>query len=129
MKLVFSSSGLKAGPLPLGKDHYIDARAIPDPTQFGKGGGSVYTPPFGVTGKDPKLQAWMRDVAPIKAYVEVVKGMLATLGKRRENNPNKHITDPVTIHTFCAWGVHRSVALKHILAREFELMGYVVEVE
>lgn len=127
-KLILTSSGLKKGPLPDGKDLYIDARALPDPTRAWADHETPYAPPMGAIGTDLKVQCWMREMAPIHAYVDVVEGALKTINHRRENNSKKSILDPITIHTFCAWGIHRSVALKHILASEFRLMGYTVEV-
>lgn len=129
-KLIFSSSGLKTGPLPMGKDYYIDCRAVPDPTRVVKKAADYHYAP-GVSGDGSMIpvQNWIRDHISIPTYVKLISDMLKTIPSRRENNPKKDELDPVTIHTFCAYGVHRSVAMKWILAREFQLLGYTVEVK
>lgn len=116
MKLIFSSSGKKVAPLPDGKDLYIDCRAVYDPSGTH------------VSGANIKCQLDVREVTPIGAYVEIVSNAIQNMAHRRGNNPNKGVNDPMTIHCFCAYGVHRSVAMKHILAKEFGLKGYEVEV-
>lgn len=116
MILRFSSSGKKVAPLPDGKDLYIDCRAVWDPSKSHGGGAEMAT------------QLAIRTRTPIKAYVEVVDGAIKTLSQRRENS-TKAQHAPMTIHCFCAYGMHRSVAMKHILATEFRLKGWDVEVE
>lgn len=117
MKLIFSSSGKKVAPLPEGKDLYIDCRAVHDPSGTHASGNSI------------PCQLAIREVTPITAYVDIVANAIKNMGHRRSNNSKKAADDPMTIHCFCAYGVHRSVAMKHILSKDFALMGYDVVVE
>lgn len=118
---IITSSGMKVGDvgkdgvnLPSHKDLYLDCRACYDPSQHSG------------TGDDTRLQLLVRDRTPITAYMEIVKGFIDTWPNRRMEwqDPFAH---SLTIHCFCAWGMHRSRAMKHIIADELRRMGYTVE--
>jgi len=125
VKLIFSSSGLKAGPLPEGKDIYLDCRVLMDPTRAVAG--AMHTVPGGESALTQNQIAVYSGNA-LDAMETLVFAGTATLPNRRKNGSSKPL-DIMTIHCFCAWGVHRSVAAKHILAERFKAAGYQVEVQ
>ena len=121
-KIIFSSSGIKTAALPDGKDIYLDCRVLFDPT---RGKGAAATP----GGKHLSTQEAIKYASHValNAMGSLVKAGASTLANRRGNGSSKP-KDVMTVHCFCAWGVHRSVAAKYILAEAFEDWGYEVEV-
>lgn len=113
--LVFISHGLKSGPLPKA-DLYLDCRAIVNPVRVG-----------GLNLSLPSLTTWMRanNEPIINLFTATIEVALQQVGdRRRGENPTSR---PFVICTLCAYGQHRSVAMKKILATEFFMAGYEVE--
>ena len=118
-KLIFTSFSLKNGqPLP-SADCYVDCRGIPNP---------IYGGPAG-TGHDLGVRKWVRErlnqAHEQHLYVDLVSASINALTTRRGAG---HETDkPFVVCCMCAHGIHRSVAMKHLLA-EYFAPTYQVEV-
>lgn len=119
LKLVFINHGMKTGgPLPRA-DFYLDCRGIADPSR------SVGSPSG--TGDTPAVQDWIRKKVDLRPYKQLITDGLWAIPGRRRSEPLPYAR-PYVICTFCAFGIHRSRAMKHLLANELGAMGYNVEV-
>ena len=118
LKIILKSYGLKSGqPLPPA-DCYIDCRGVPDPSQAIGGSGLG----FGGNGDLPAVQTWIASHIVLLPYREIVGDHLSKLSTRR--GVGHEYDKPFIILTMCAHGIHRSRAMKHILARELRGVGY-----
>lgn len=103
----FRSTGFKSGALPKA-DLVIDCRGIPNP--YHAFGGAM-------RGTDPKVQAWIRHWGgiAIDGMSDLIYSALYHVYPRRKDMTDPH-SRPFVVLFVCAYGVHRSVACKHILA-------------
>lgn len=109
--LVFMSHGLKSGPLPKA-DLYLDCRCIENPFRIsGLCNGSA--------DGEQKLIAWMyaNNLPIIEAMMDMIDSAVHTLPARRRDETNPWAR-PLTVCFFCAYGQHRSVTMKRIVAKE-----------
>jgi len=115
------SFGFKRG-LPPGKvDLYIDCRSIPNPFHALRGVGGATT----------EKKAWVLEYGAeiVEAFETQIKVALRQIpSRRREMAVEEMFTRPFVIACGCAYGQHRSVAVKHILAERLAGKGYCVEV-
>jgi hypothetical protein len=113
------NAGVKNGPLPK-SDFLVDCRSVANP---------FHVPALGaLTGDDLKIQLWVRDHSNVKAIMATVEEAISRIPVRRNNQPDPY-KEPFEICCFCAHGIHRSRAMKHIIASELNLKGYTVEVK
>ena len=115
--LRFISHGLKNGPLPKA-DLYLDCRVIVNP--FLEGGLFI---------NHAALVVWMKqnNQPTIDVFIKLILQGLSTLSPRRRS-PDEDPHRPMIICLFCAYGQHRSVAMKQLLADAFRAPGhYIVE--
>lgn len=126
MKLQLISFGIKAiveAVLPLPKaDIYLDCRVIENP-YHAKGIKAS------LGGDHPSLLAWTRahNGNVIAQFLALINFGLSNIPNRRRETPDPFAA-PVVIAFFCAYGVHRSVAMKHLMAEELTKQGLDVEV-
>ncbi len=98
-------------------DFYIDCRGIQEKGISGS------------SGDDVKFQAGVLGHSPhsIEAALTLILDSLNHVETRRQGeNPTAR---PYVVCFMCAWGVHRSVAVKHIAARKLKALGLDVKVE
>ena len=125
-KLVLLSYGVKlnAGDAKKGyrsvpeADLYVDCRCITEKGLSSRG-----------TGTTTEFQAGVA-MASGKA-LEAVYGLILEAIKKipdRRSEKADPFKDPFVICFLCAWGVHRSVATKHIMGRRLRSAGYIVTI-
>ena len=115
------SAGWKAGPPPPA-DLYLDCRILPNPAHQPKLGGA--------SGDHPSVQNWMRGSASkfISSFrQEIIDGLDQVPGRR--NGKDDPWAAPYRIAFVCAHGIHRSKAMKHIIADLLKEEGWVVSIE
>lgn len=119
MKLIFSNFGVKSSqPFPKA-DYYIDCRSIANPFHDAEVG-------YG-TGDDIVVQEWVKQHTNMATYYDLMEEALTRLPIRRGPNFDKK---PFEVCCLCAHGIHRSRAMKNILADKHKKIGtYEVEVE
>lgn len=101
-------------------DLYLDCRVIPNPfLLFGHKDGSNHD-----------VQKWMKEHAPlwIESFYDTIIESIAQIPTRRKGKEDPW-ADPYRVCFMCAWGIHRSMAMKHIIAEYLNLDGYTVEVK
>lgn len=112
LRINLYSHGLKTGPLPKGMDLYIDCRAFPDPSRT-KG-----SPAGG--GQEEKVQKWIEGeygkLSGFSMKNHLVRMILDTIYSIPGRRPGIDVKQ-LNICCFCAWGMHRSPATKHLLAK------------
>lgn len=122
--VILFSTGLKSAASLPKADLYLDCRSMANP---------FHEPKLAAMSGDAEIvQDWMREKSgeTILAYLQQIKDTLITLPLRRANSSSgKTPDDPLTVCCFCAHGIHRSRATKHILARELKQLGGKVEVK
>lgn len=128
MKIRLISFGVKsvvaAGsqtPLPKA-DLYFDCRVIRNP---------YHAPGMASLGGDhPKLQEWClaENADVLDKFLSLINVGLTTIPDRRRDVKEGAFSVPVTLAFFCAYGVHRSVAMKHLVAKKLLEQGLNVEV-
>lgn len=133
--LVFLNHGLKTlAPIPF-SDLYIDARSCADAARGGyerresrkdwvsKG---VYNVESGIdTGDDKAVQNWVLGRSPksFTAFQLQIEEAIKRIPSRREEEKDP-FAKPFIVCFLCAYGVHRSRAAKHIMARVFAEESY-----
>ena len=111
LPITLSSFGLKSGqPFPPA-DLYIDCRGVADPSQSGLSG----------SGDSVHIQQWVSEHTNTSPYYDMVVGGLLRLTTRRGRG--QEYDKPFHIVCMCAWGIHRSRAMKYILARLLREVG------
>lgn len=114
LALIFKSHGVKnSAPFPTAHC-YVECRGVPDASNAMEGGGALFTHQQFVK---EKLGAYR-----IGEYVSLVKQGIDKLPERRKGEDM--YGKPFIICCLCAHGIHRSVAMKHILAAEFHKLGF-----
>lgn len=111
LPITLISFGVKSGkPFPKA-DCYLDVRGAADPS-FAVAG----------NGDDPAVQKYVMGFSSITPYLEVISEHLRRLTSRRGegNEYNK----PFVVCCMCAHGIHRSRAMKHILASMLRNNGW-----
>lgn len=109
--LQFISFGVKSGKEFPKADCYLDCRGVVDPSHT-----------IGGTGDDPKVQTYIKTFSSIFPYFDTLRCHLDCLTSRRGSG---HEYDkPFVVCCMCAHGIHRSRAMKHILADMFKGQGY-----
>lgn len=98
--------------LPEWADFYIDARGLPD----------------GV-GRKPGSENWTSNVDWVKSQIDVGSYLQIALDaihrvKTRRKEKKDPYAEPFRIVIYCAYGMHRSPALRDILAQELTNLGY-----
>jgi len=115
LTIEFRSFGIKTGTIPKA-DCYIDCRGVPDPVNRI------------VTKDSPSDAEWIRNSIDVMVYIRLIEDHLWYLSKRRGD---KLFSRPFVILCMCAWGKHRSPAMKRILAEQLSLLYgdlYLIEV-
>lgn len=119
LPLVFDHHAVKGSKDFPKADLYLDVRGVANPSASGGPGGN---------GDNPVVQAWVSKNSDIAPYTELIEQALSRMTSRR--GAGKEYEKPFKIVTMCAHGVHRSRAMKHILAYWAKKQGYkVVEVK
>lgn len=114
LPLVFFSFGVKSEKKEFPKaDLYLDCRGVANPSHGGPAG----------NGDDIDVQLWVAVHSTLNAYCEMIQMALSRMTARR--GEGKEYEKPFRIGCCCAHGVHRSRAVKHILARWAKLAGHV----
>lgn len=116
-KVLVQSHGIKNGPIPK-SDWIVDCRVIQNPFRA-------------LRGADlPALIRWCREKNAhiIEAVTIMLQEGLLTMHDRRRDHTDALAT-PFVITFLCAYGQHRSVAMKHILAERIKELGYEVVVK
>ncbi len=114
-RFVLRSAGLKQGPL-IKHDIMLDCRSVMEPTN--KVSGSIQS----------QSQVMIASPMVISAFKDIIIDSLKLIPHRRraELDPFKR---EISVLTFCAYGVNRSVAVKRILGDWLQGQGYQVEVQ
>lgn len=122
--IVIFSTGLKSATSLPKADLYLDCRPMANP---------FHEPKLAAMSGDAEIvQDWVRERSGdlILAFLQQINDTLKTLPLRRANSSSgKTMADPLLVCCFCAHGIHRSRATKHILAREIKALGGKVEVK
>lgn len=89
-------------------DLYLDCRSIPNPHHSKEVGH--------LSGSDPKMVAWIKEHGQgiVEVFRDQIKVALNQIPSRRRGEEDMY-TKPFIIACGCAYGVHRSVAIKHLL--------------
>lgn len=120
LPILLISFGFKAVGKNLPKaDIYLDCRSIPNPH---------HAPEVSkLSGDDPLLIKWIRENGQGVHEVFFDQLMIAIRqipSRRRELSVEEMFSAPFIVACGCAYGVHRSVAIKHLLAKMLEDEGY-----
>lgn len=111
-RIIITSGGVKSLNYTLPKaDIYIDCRGVANPC-YGMSG----------SGDDPKVQEWVEKNTTVHPYVEIILETLTRIPMRRRGQ-EEPFKEPVRIMCFCAHGIHRSRAMKHILSNRLKAAG------
>ena len=107
MLLQLQSFGFKYG-MPTGVDLVFDVRCLPNPH---------WEPSLRkLTGRDPAIQQWLQDQAPVQAMAKDIKQFLENwLPSYQQQNRNY-----LTVAIGCTGGQHRSVFLVETLAAQLQ---------
>ena len=126
LKLILYSYGLKSNAGDASKgfrsipiaDLYLDCRGV---VEKGVPGGS---------GTSPLFQEGVEKGSPttITSFHRIIEDSLDKIATRRADREDPY-EDPYVIVFLCAWGIHRSVASKFILAKRLKAAGYNVEIK
>ena len=100
-------------------DLYVDCRGVWDPTLNGIKASK--------SGDTEEVQAAIKGAAPVDAYYRMIVCGFENIPKRRRGEANPYAR-PYTIAFFCAYGIHRSRAMKHLIGNRLTAAGYSVEV-
>lgn len=121
LPIIVSSHGVKTGPMPAAH-YYVDARSVWCPV--GNHKGMTYVG----TGDDQPIQDAVEEKSDIESILKLVDEAIGRTPARRNYKPDwyKH---PFHICVLCAWGVHRSRAVKHIIADYLKMGMFNVEVK
>lgn len=100
-------------------DLYFDARSLPD------GAGAE-----GYQRDGKQKAAFVLNQAPaaVEGFTNIITEALKHIHHRRRNEPDP-LARPFQVCVFCAYGINRSVGLKHCLAVYLRNEGYQVTVE
>lgn len=113
LTIQIQSFGIKSGqPFPLGIDLYLDCRGVIDPSQNGIAG----------NGDNLEVQAFVKHNSATFAYFDLTLQGIYRLTTRR--GEGKEFDKPFQVLTMCAHGIHRSRAMKHILAEWLRDIGF-----
>lgn len=122
IKIKLFSFGVKAVPKVDGSpvmppaDYYVDARSVIEPSMNTSAG----------TGDDLSLIKVVENNSDVESICNLVRESIGRIPARRGD---KAYDKPFVIGVFCAHGVHRSRATKHIIADDLVSRGYQVEVK
>ncbi len=111
MRIVLFNTGIKREGYKLPPaDLYLDCRGIPNP--FREGGRLA-----GMSGDAELVQEWVEARAQdqIASFLDQISAGISSLPTRRAGKDP--YADPFRVCLFCAHGIHRSRAMKHILYR------------
>lgn len=115
LRIILISFGIKAvwgGQVIPQADHYIDCRFIANPAGLVNG-----------TGDDKQVQDWVQaNTNLIPETLQVLEESISKLPLRRRGKDACY--KPFVVGCFCAFGVHRSRSMKHILANKLVTLGY-----
>lgn len=106
------SSGWKKGTPPKA-DLYLDCRGIPNPHKVGELSGKG--------GADPAMLEWVRQKGAlhIENFIHQITDAIPEVPNRRLGE--NWTARPFVVACMCAYGVHRSVAIKNILLKDLPL--------
>lgn len=95
-------------------DLYLDCRGVANPAYSGLSG----------CGDDLVVQAWVDSFTDLGPFLDMIEEAISRLEVRR--GKGKISEKPFVIACFCAHGIHRSKAMKHILADRIKkgALGY-----
>ena len=113
MKLIFTNHGLKGGKELPKADLYLDCRGVANPFHQA----SLAS----LTGDSKAVQNWVMMESPdtIVAFKHQIEEGLTRIPIRRRDEADPY-SRPFTICCMCAHGIHRSRAVKHILASYYK---------
>jgi len=124
LPIVLVSFGFKNG-LPERKvDLYIDCRSIPNPYHARDISDK--------SGSGQEMQAWILSHGAdiVEAFLKQIEVAVRQIpSRRRELSQDEMFSRPFVIACGCAFGQHRSVAVKHILLEQLKHKGYNVSIE
>lgn len=128
LKLILSSDGVKKSAergLPRA-DLLIDCRILREHFKFMEGG-AAFTGM--ASGTNPSFRAALESANALQLGLikEYVRAGIDAIPSRRGELADPY-SKPFSICFFCAWGIHRSVSAKYILADWLKGKGYQVEV-
>lgn len=92
---------------------FLDCRGVANPSHSGGPNG---------TGDDPEVQAWVAKNSDLSPYTMMVEDAFSRLITRK--GAGSEFEKPFRIAAMCAHGIHRSRAIKHLLARYLQNSGY-----
>ena len=116
LRLILLSHGIKHGSMPKA-DFYVDCRCVADPLRGGEtslGGGIKFIEKFS-----------HQTLATIQFMISDAIELIPA----RRHEKTDPFADPFIICFFCAHGMHRSPAVKHIMSRKLLADGYKVEIK
>lgn len=121
LKIIIDNFGIKgvSGDLPPA-DLYLDCRTVHNPAHCSTCNGA--------NGDHPVVQECVErsSEAVLNAFhTLIIEGINHLPVRRMGRDP---YADPFRVQCFCAWGVHRSRATKHILGRILKQHGWNVKV-
>ena len=127
VKLVLMSTGVKLNEGAAKKgfvslpqaDLYIDCRGIKEKGLHAKG-----------TGADVAFQEAVQEAS--QTALEAIYALIVEGAKKipdRRGEKAEPFKEPFRVCFFCAWGIHRSVATKHLLGRRLKMEGWQVAIE
>ena len=113
LPIVIKSLGLKTVKAIPPASLYLDCRSLVDPS------GS------GLTGDNTHVQTsvMLASAQAVKGMIDQTLHALTHVRARRKHKPDP-FDEPFEILCMCAWGIHRSVAMKYILLRSLLQHGY-----
>lgn len=115
--VIMTHYGLKATQIgQIKADCHLDCRGVPDAVGSGR------------NGDDPEVQNWVASQIDLLAYIRIVVDHLLAVESRRRGEVDPYLR-PVKVATFCAFGIHRSRAMKHLIADYLKTRGITVQVE
>ena len=97
-------------------DLYIDCRGVPDPSH------AVITAQEPGTGDMIAQRQWVKERVNLTLYTDLIADHLRRLTTRR--GVGLEYDKPFNILTLCAHGIHRSRAMKWLLAERLHQMGF-----
>lgn len=116
-KLVLVSWGRKSGKPEPKADLHIDCRGLAEAGILGVGSDLSF---------QKELEKQSQD--SIGAIYTLIVDSLQRIPRRRRDRPDPY-ADPYVVCFACAWGVHRSVATKHIMAHRLKALGLEVTIQ
>jgi RNase adaptor protein for sRNA GlmZ degradation len=117
MRIILISAGLKPNRTLPKADLYLDCRSIANPFHADPKISSM-------SGDAEVVQEWVeqRSEESIRAFLAQVNESILRLPIRRQGKDP--FSEPFVICPFCAHGIHRSKAMKHILKRRLKMEGF-----